>query len=259
MRVELNHIYNEDCLKTLSRMGEGLVDMVLTSPPYDNLRKYNGYYFHFKHIARHLFRVTKYGGVVVWNVSDATINGSETLSSFKQALFFVECGFRLHDTMIFRKENFAPKTHRRYEQSFEYVFIFSKGSQKTFNPIKVKCLTAGDSLNWARKGSNIKEGVFRRRDDVITVSDEKIKENVWTYPCGATQTGHPAPFPVQFAADHINSWSNEGELIYDPFGGSGTTGYVASKLNRNWILSEISKEYCELASNRIYTAQLKAF
>lgn len=232
-------------------MKSNSIDLVLTSPPYDKLRKYKGFQFDFENTAKELYRIIKVGGVLVWVIGDQTIEGSETGSSLKQALYFIQCGFKLYDTMIYRKENYAPKTHRRYEQAFEYMFVFSKGTPITFNAIKVPCKIAGAGVNWMRKGSNIKEGVFRRRDEVITVKEEKIKENVWTYACGYSQTGHPAPFPEKLALDHIYSWTNEGDLVYDPFMGSGTTALAAKKLNRHFIGSEIAEEYCQIAEKRI--------
>jgi len=138
-------VYNENCLDTMRRFPDNYIDLVVTSPPYDNLRSYQGYSFNFEFIAKQLYRVTKQGGVVVWVVNDATIKGSETGTSFKQALYFKEIGFNLHDTMIYAKENTPPKTHNRYEQQFEYMFVFSKEKPKTFNPITIPCRYAGKS------------------------------------------------------------------------------------------------------------------
>ncbi len=249
--MEINTLYNENCLDTMQRMPDNFIDLTVTSPPYDKLGDYKGFKFPFKHIARHLYRVTKFGGVVVWVVGDATVNGSETGTSFTQALFFKECGFRLHDTMIYRKENYAPQNHNRYEQAFEYMFILSKGRPNVFNPKKVPCKEAGKSKNWSRKGSNTKEGVFRRRDELITTNEFKSAENIFTYACGNSSTGHPAPFPEGLVKDQILSWSNEGGLIYDAFAGSATTLKMAHLLKRNWIGSEISKEYCDLSEKRL--------
>jgi site-specific DNA-methyltransferase (adenine-specific) len=261
--IELNKIYNENCLDTMSRMPDNFIDLTVTSPPYDNLRDYKGYSFDFENIAKELFRVTKIGGAVVWVVGDATINGSETGTSFKQALFFKEVGFNLHDTMIYRKINYLPLNHNRYEQEFEFMFVFSKDKLKTFNPIKEKCLTFGGLKNWSRE-KEINESSTRKRNEITKIKEEKYKSNIWGYKvgnCGDDNTLHPAPFPEQLAADHIYSWSNEGDLIYDCFGGSGTTAKMAHIHNRNWILSEISKEYCELSEKRIdpYLRQLRLF
>jgi len=258
--MELNKIYNENCLETMKRMPDNFVDMTLTSPPYDNLRDYKGYSFDFESIAKELFRITKEGGVVVWVVGDATINGSESGTSFKQALFFKECGFNLHDTMIYYKNNWVPLTHNRFEQSFEYMFVFSKGRPRTFNPIMIKCTNFGKTKSMSYKSGTTNENASMRSgmDRDVIVKEEKIKNNVWDYDIGAGKSSvdkyafeHPAIFPEKLASDHIKSWSNEGDLIYDPFMGSGTTGKMAVMLKRNYIGSEISEEYTKLAEERI--------
>jgi DNA modification methylase len=261
--MEINKIYNENCLETTARMEDEFIDLTVTSPPYDNLRQYNGYSFDFENVAKELFRVTKKGGIVVWVVGDATINGSESGTSFKQALYFKEVGFNLHDTMIYAKKNFIPLTHNRYEQAFEYMFVLSKNKPKTFNPIKEKTISGGQKYNLKRKGycATIKEGAQRRRDEMVITNETKIKPNIFYYTLGAERTSHPAPFCEDLAADHIKSWSNEGEIVYDPFCGSATTPKMAHLLNRNWIGSEISKEYCLLAEKRLkpYLQQIKLF
>jgi len=233
-------------------MPDDFIDLTVTSPPYDNLRNYNGYSFDFESMAKDLFRVTKNGGVIVWVVSDATIKGSETGTSFRQALYFMECGFRLHDTMIYAKENPIPLTHNRYEQSFEYMFVFSKGSPKTFNPIRDKCITNG-SYNHRRNTGRVAEAATRNRDEKTYVKTDKFRINMWYYTVGNNKdtVKHPAPFPEQLAADHVYSWSNEGDLVYDPFTGSGTTAKMSHIYKRNWIGSEISKDYVDLANKRL--------
>lgn len=264
--IELNKIYCENCLDTLKRMPNCLIDLTVTSPPYDKLRDYKGFKFPFKHIARHLYRVTKLGGVVVWVVNDATVNGSETGTSFTQALFFKECGFRLHDTMIYEKNGSSYPATNKYYQIFEFMFILSKDKPKTFNAIE-------DRKNrW--HGQKWSSGVTRRnKKGELTYQSWKNKEdkeygvrnNIWRINGGAGYSSHdevaynhPAIFPEDLAADQIKSWSNEGDLIYDPFTGSGTTLKMAHLLKRNWIGSEISKEYCELAEKRMkpYLQQL---
>lgn len=251
--MNINTIYNEDCLETLTRIKEEVIDLVITSPPYDNLRKYNGYLFNFEQVAQELLRVLSPGGVVIWVVGDSTVGGSETGSSFKQALYFKEIGFNLHDTMIYRKKNFTPLTHNRYEQEWEYIFCLSKGKPKTFNPIKVPCLYAGHTT-WGNPA------LYKTNDGSLTIVDKiivketKIKGNIFEYQTGSTKTGkikHPAMFPEQLVYDQMISWSNPGDLVYDPFMGSGTTAKVARQLNRAYIGSEISKEYCEIAEKRI--------
>ncbi|MFN8296769.1 MAG: site-specific DNA-methyltransferase [Chitinophagales bacterium] len=233
--LELNKIYQENALITMrERIPDNFIDLTVSSPPYDKLRDYKGFKFPFKHIARNLYRITKPGGVVVWVVADQTINGSESGTAFRQALFFMECGFRLHDTQIYVKENFIPLTHNRYEQGFEYMFVFSKGKPKTFNPIMIPCKGAGKKYNLKRKGycETIKEGAQRRRDQEVITNDEKIKSNLFAYTLGSRRTGHPAPFPKGLARDQITTWSNENDIVYDPFGGSGSTAKEAHELNR---------------------------
>lgn len=238
--MELNKIYNENCLDTMARMPDGFIDLTVTSPPYDNLRKYNGYEFDFEPIARELFRVTKKGGVVVWVVGDATINGSETGTSFRQALYFKEIGFNLHDTMIYRKNSPAFPAQSgslRYSQVFEYMFTFAKGSPNA----RLLC----DKPNKCA-------GMSSFDGKIENVPEYSPRENIWQYVTSFNDpTGHPAPFPEDLARDHILSWSNEGDLIYDPFMGSGTTAKAAHQLNRKWIGSEISEEYVELANKRL--------
>ena len=252
MLIEANKIYNENCLDTMSKMPDGFIDLTVTSPPYDNLRDYKGYSFPFEDIAKELFRVTKEGGAVVWVVGDATINGSESGTSFRQALYFMDCGFRLHDTMVYAKENPIPLTHNRYEQSFEYMFVFSKGKPKSFNPLKEKCVTSG-SYNHRRNTGRVAEAATRNRDEKTFVKEDKQRINIWYYQVGQNKDSvdHPAPFPEKLVADHIFSWSKEGDLIYDCFSGSGTTAKMAHLQKRKWIGSEISKEYCELSEKRI--------
>lgn len=244
-------IHCENCLDTMDFMPDNYIDLTVTSPPYDNLRKYNGYCFDFENIARELFRTTKKGGVLIWVVGDKTHKGSESGTSFRQALYFKEVGFNLHDTQLYVKKNYIPLTHNRYEQAFEYMFCFTKGAPKTFNPILVESKLQGTSANFKRKGYGFKEGAFRRRDEDVTVKSTKIKNNIFTYPTGNSGVKHPAPFPLDLAKDQIVSWSNEGDLIYDPFCGSGTTGLAALTLNRNFIGSEISQEYCDLIKLRL--------
>ena len=251
--MEINKCYNENCLDTIAKMPDNFVDLTVTSPPYDNLRTYNGYSFDFESVAKELYRVTKQGGVVVWVVGDATIKGSETGNSFRQALFFMQVGFNLHDTMIYKKTNPIPQNHNRYEQSFEYMFVFSKGRPNTFNPIKMETKNNGKTFNWGNRKTVLDENQCRRHkeEDIRKVPPSKNRFNIFEYTVGGGNTGHPAVFPEQLANDHIISWSNEGDLVYDPFMGSGTTAKMAILNKRDWIGSEISEDYCEMIEKRI--------
>jgi DNA modification methylase len=246
--MDVNKIYCENCLDTMTRMPSGFVDLVVTSPPYDDMRSYNGYAFDFESVAEELYRLMKQGGVVVWVVGDATKNFCESMSSFSQAMYFHSLGFNLLDTMIYYKQNYAPAypSIRRYANQFEYMFVFSKGKPKTFNPVQKEKV-----VNVARKVAfRQKDGTMKRK---VIEKGRKTKDasNVWSFAVGGNPTGHPAVFPEQLANDHIMSWSNEGDLVYDPFMGSGTTAKMASLNKRNYIGSEVSKEYCEIAEKRI--------
>jgi DNA modification methylase len=258
--MEINHIYNEDCLETLARMPEGFLDLTVTSPPYDDLRVYKGYSFDVEATARGLYRATKDGGVVVWVVNDRTVDGDETGTSFKHALTFKAAGFKLWDTMIFEKENGLPGDFGpRYRPGFEYMFAFSKGTPKTFNPIMEPCRnpgTAFSKVRLEREGRNY----FGGRTGEMVVADTRIAKNIFKYPVGFILKGgrsqlesfkHPAVFPLQLAKDQITTWSNPGDLIYDPFMGSGTTAVASALLERNYIGSEVSEEYAEGARERI--------
>ena len=244
-----------DCLEEMKKIPDGSIGLTVTSPPYDNLRTYNGNNALWgeqvwKAVIQDLFRVTKQGGVVVWVVGDATIKGSETGTSFKQALWSKECGFNLHDTMIYQKLNYPPLTHNRYEQCFEYMFILSKGKPKSFNPIKVKTKHKGRVPSGTFYHTN-KQATPTKANSNKSVNEFKIKQNIFDYVVGGKKDGHPAPFPEKLAEDHILSWSNEGDTVLDPFMGSGTTGKMAIKNNRNFIGIEISEEYCKIAQERI--------
>ena len=251
--IEINRIYCEDNVKGMKRLGDNTIDMVCTSPPYDNLRKYNGYSFDFENVAKELYRVTKQGGVVVWVVGDATIKGSETGTSFRQALYFMECGFNLHDTMIYKKANPIPQNHNRYEQCFEYMFCLSKGKPNTFNPIKVKSIHSGKDMNWGGRKTFMDNSQCRRHrgNEIRTVKDTKSHDNIFEYSIGGGKTGHPAVFPLQLAIEQIMSWSNEGDIVLDCFMGSGTTAVSALQLCRKYIGFEISQEYVDIANKRI--------
>lgn len=251
-----NQIIEGNCVEVMKKMEDEVIDLTVTSPPYDDLRNYKGFVFPFEDIAKELFRITKQGGVVVWVVNDATIEGSETGTSFKQALFFRSIGFNLHDTMIFRKKNPIPQIYRkRYNNEFEYMFVFSKGVVKTHNPLMVDCLHAGLELNGTTY-KNYSKNEQTREKMAKPVKDKKIKGNIWEYVVGKKQEdqeakGHPAPFPCELVRDHIKSWTNQGDIVFDPMCGSGTTARVACEMGRQYLGIDISKEYCDLARERV--------
>jgi len=238
--MNINTIYHGNAVDLMKNM-DVLVDLTVTSPPYDNLREYNGYEFDYKAVIDGLFNITAPGGVVVWVVGDAVINNSESGSSFRQALYFQEIGFNIHDTMIYEKNSPAfpaKRTGNRYSQIFEYMFIFSKGVPKTANLL---C----DKINkWA--------GVSSFDGKVPPVPNTSPRNNIWKYTTSFNKkTGHPAVFPEKLAKDNILTWSNEGDLVFDPMCGSGTTPFMAKETFRNYIGFDISEEYCKNARDRI--------
>jgi len=237
-----------DCLVEMKKIPDKSIDLVLTSPPYDDLRKYNGYSFYFEGVGRDIYRIMRDGGVCVWVVNDSTKGGSESGTSFRQALYFKDIGFRLHDTMIWRKPNPMPHIKKDiYTPAFEYMFVLSRGKVKTFNPITNLCKYAGKIL---KTHTNNPESIRRTNKDIPT-KQTKIASNVWDLTVAGTNYGHPAIFPLQLAINHIISWSNENDTILDPFMGSGTTGVACKELGRNFIGIEIDKNYFEIAKKRI--------
>lgn len=247
-----------NCVEKLKDISDGIVDLTVTSPPYDNLRTYNGTcdwnFDVFKKVAKELYRVTADGGVVVWVVGDATVKGSETGSSFKQVLYFMECGFNLHDTMIWSKGSFSFPSQNRYHQTFEYMFVLSKGQPKTFNPIKDR-----ENLYVGIRGASGRKVNGERNKGKSEVREKFGKRfNIWNYPIGGGHSAtdkiafeHPAIFPENLALDHILSWSNENDIVLDPFMGSGTTGKMAVLSKRNFIGIEKVEEYFRLSQERI--------
>jgi DNA modification methylase len=257
--MDTNIIHNMDCLEGMKDLPDNSVDLVVTSPPYDNLRDYHGFVFDFEGIAEQLFRVVKSGGVVVWVVGDATINGSETGTSFRQALHFMSLGFNLHDTMIYKKTGCPFPETNRYYPNFEYMFILSKRKPKAVNLICDRKNTySGSKKNRPNgTGDRQKDGTMKKMSCDALGVNRKIKKigvrfNVWEIPhIDDARSCHPATFPSKLANDHIKSWSNEGDIVLDPFMGSGTTAIACLKLNRRFIGYEISEEYCKIAEKRI--------
>ena len=252
------------CQKEMGKIPNDSVDLTVTSPPYDNIRDYKGFCFEdedFKKIVKELFRVTKKGGVVVWVVGDAVMKGSETGTSFRQALGFMDSGFKLHDTMIYEKNTSsfpARRSGKRYTQIFEYMFVFCKGKIKTGNLICDKPNKWAGHTNWGKNTHRGKDGELKKTKDIKPVPDFSPRNNIWRYNVGKGFNSkdkesheHPAIFPEKLAEDHILSWSNEGDVVLDPFMGSGTTCKMAKKNGRKYIGIDASKEYCDLAEKII--------
>lgn len=251
----LNTVHHCRAEALLSALDTTSVDLVVTSPPYDNLRTYNGFSWSFEYIAQQTYRVLKPGGVLVWVVGDATIDGSESLTSFKQVLYFKEqVGFRVHDTMIWHKSPAQYGKFNRYTPAFEYMFVLSKGKPKTFDPVRVANPNAGVVERKRRTGDDGWKDVPTSH---ITKQDT-VLDNVWKMNVGFWHSAtddlaydHPAIFPETLAERHILTWSNPGDVVLDYFGGSGTTAKMARKNGRDYLTCDISLDYCDLMRRRL--------
>ncbi len=248
--IELNNFYIGESVKFMKEnIPDKYVDLTVTSPPYDDLRSYNGFIFDYKAMFNELYRVTKNGGIVVWVVGDKTIKGSETLTSFKHALYAKEIGFNVHDTMIYAKNNVYAHDPRnkRYKQSFEYMFIFSKGKPNTYNEIKDRPNKHVGKVLKGTKGRT-KDGIKRELKPIV-MGKFQARFNIWEYTTGGSVSkdkiafDHSAIFPEQLALDHINSWSNEGDIVMDCMCGSGTVCKQAFLNNRKFLGIDMSEEY----------------
>lgn len=250
----LNKLFVSDSVEFMKKyMKDESVDLIVTSPPYDDLRLYNGYKFNFEDMANEIFRVMKRGGVVVWVVGDKIKNGNRSLTSFKQALYFQSIGFNVHDSMIYAKKNTPFMRSNAYTNAYEHMFVFSKGKPNTFNPIREPTTRHGMEMLVANKKADAKNNKVLKE-----LKKEKTKNNIWYYAVGLGGTtndkeafGHPAMYPEQLAQDHILSWSNEGDVVFDPMCGAGTTCKMAMLNNRNYIGVDVSEEYIEIAQKRI--------
>jgi site-specific DNA-methyltransferase (adenine-specific) len=254
----INKIHNENCIDTMAKLGENSVDLTVTSPPYGDLRTYNGYSFPFEDIAKSLYKVTKPGGVVAWVVGYETKNGAKLLDPLKQAIYFSEqCGFNLYDQLIYEKSSFSFPDKTRYYNVWEHIFLFSKGKIKTFNPIEDRPVkyqqSRGRATQRQRDGSLKDTG-----RGIIKYKKVSRRFNIWRYSTGYGNSTrdkiaykHPAIFPEKLAEDIILSWTNKGDVVYDPMSGSGTTLKIAKKLERQWVGSEISEEYCKIIKQRM--------
>ena len=259
--LEIDTIYNMDCVEGMKKLPDNCIDLVVTSPPYDDLRDYKGFHFDFENIAKEMYRVMKPTGVVVWVVGDKIKDGDRSLTSFKQALFFQEVGFKVHDIMIYKKKNTPFMRTNAYTNCYEFMIVLSKKKVAKFHPIKTKTVRNGfEGLVCNKKADGVNNKVIGK------LNEEKALTNIWEYAVGLGGSTkdkiafkHPAIFPEKLASDHIISWSDEEDIVMDPFMGSGTTAKMAKVNNRHFIGFEISEEYTQVANERLKLIEPRLF
>ena len=270
MELPINQIICGEFTQVAANWPNNSIDLVVTSPPYGNARTYKGYTFNDIEVIKTLYNIIKPGGIVVWVVNDETVAGSETGDSFRQALYFIERGFLLHDTMIYLKNTSSFPARRdgnRYTQIFEFVFIFSKDTKpKTANLICDKENRWKGWVNWGKKTHRNKQGELLETKDIKPVPEFSPRNNVWLYDVGAKYGQkddiayeHPATMPLALAIDHIKTWSNEEDIILDGMVGSGTSCVAAKLLGRNYIGVDIAEEYCNISRKRLDLAQKELY
>ncbi len=241
-----------DAAEVLSSWEEPCIDLTVTSPPYDNLRNYNGYKFDAGAMLSAIFKVTKQGGVCVWVVGEK-INGGRSLTSFDHAFMGRDVGWTVHDVMIYQKKNTPFMRSNGYTNCYELMIVFSNGKPKTFNRLMEPTRRNGWETAVFGKGP---DAVNRKRP--VELKTEKTRNNIWQYAVGLGGTTsdkiafqHPAVFPERLAEDHILSWSNPGDMVLDPMCGSGTTCKMAEMNGRKWVGIDMSPEYIDIARQRI--------
>ena len=255
--ININNIYQGESVEFMrNNIPNNSIDMVLTSPPYDDLRDYDGFEFDYEMMLDEIYRVLKDGGVCVWVVGDSVIDRRKQLSPFKQATYANMIGLKLYDNIIYHKTTPSPPHKDRYFNTYEYMFVFFKGDK----PKCIKLLADRKNKTAGRFTGSITRreqcGKLTRKDGVY-IGNYGIRDNIWSYDVGNNKTTkdkfayqHPAIFPEKLAEDHILSWTNEGDIVLDPMCGSGTTCKMAKLNNRRFIGIDISKEYVELSKER---------
>lgn len=267
MNKFLGKINNDDCIKFMKKLPDNCIDLTVTSPPYDDLRDYENKlvwdYNTFRKVARELYRVTKKGGIVVWVIGDKTDKGNKSLTSFKHALHFQEVGFNIYDVIIYEKAGSGPPHPNRYFNSFEYMFVLSKGKPKSVNLLKDKKNSCAGMSTFGDITRREKDGSLTNKGKKV-INEYGVRTNIWRYNNGKGFSSkdkiayeHPATFPEKLVEDHIKSWSNPGDIVFDPFGGSGTTAKVSIELDRQWIYVEKVSKYCDVAKRRLENAGVK--
>jgi DNA modification methylase len=254
----LNQILQADCLKELAFFDDNSIDLTVFSPPYDGIRDYkNNWVFNFVELGKHLFRVTKDGGVAVVVIGDGTKNFAKSLTSFRLAVNWVDdIGWKLFESVIYKRDgNPGAWWNQRFRVDHEYILMFFKGNRpKTFHKehLMIPSKHAGKIYSGTDRLTN---GGFKKIEPKA-VNPMKCRGTVWEYSTSNTEGNrlklqHPATFPDKLASDLILCFSEPHDVVLDPMCGSGTTCVQAKLNNRQFIGIEISEEYCDIARKRL--------
>lgn len=264
---ELNEIYCIDCVEGMKKIPDNSVDIVVTSPPYDGIRDYNGFNFDLHETGRGLIRILKEGGIVAMVIQDQTKNFGKTLTSFKTIIDWCDnIGFKLFECVIYRKHGSEGAWWtNRFRVDHEYMPIFLKGEKpQYFNKENLKVPSIHGGKVMTGSGSRRTDGKTNAR---VTrpINTMKCRGTIWNYLMAGDKDPikrqHPAPFPDQIPLDFIECFCPPGGVVLDPFMGSGSTAVAAKKLNRKYIGFDTSEEYIKIAHARLRNTetQLKVF
>jgi site-specific DNA-methyltransferase (adenine-specific) len=259
--LELNKIYCMDCLEGMRKLPDDSIDLVVTSPPYDNLRTYKGFSVDLHSTGKEAYRVLKDGGIAVMVIQDQTKAFAKTLTSFRLIIDWCDnIGFRLFETIIYRKYGTEGAWWKaRFRVDHEYMPIFLKGKKPQYFNKKLLMVPS-------KHGGEILTGSGNRRTTGETtktvtrpINPTKCRGTIWDYLMAGDKDPlkrkHPAPFPDQIPIDFITCFCPPKGIVLDPFIGSGSTAVAAKKLGRHYIGFEITPEYCEIAEQRTKRAE----
>lgn len=257
---KLNEVYCGDCVKLMKLLPDSTIDLVVTSPPYDKIRDYNGsIHFDLHKTGQEIFRVLKSGGIAVMVIQDQTKNFGKSLTSFKTIIDWCDnIGFKLFETIIYRKNGSEGVWWtKRFRVDHEYMPIFLKGKKPQYfnkEPLKIPSKHGGKVMTGS--GSRKTNGETQK---TVTraINFKKCRGTIWNYLMAGDKNPlkrkHPAVFPDKIPYDFIQCFCPEEGIVLDPFAGSGSTLVMAKKLRRSFIGFDIVPEYCELARERLKT------
>ena len=259
MQIQVNKIICEDNITYLKTLPDECIDFVITSPPYDALRDYNGYKLDLHGLGVELLRVLKDGGICVMVIQDSTRDFAKSLTSFRTIVDWCDnIGFRLFECNIYNRQGTEGAWwKKRFRVDHEYMPIFLKGKRPQYfdkENIKIPSKHGGKIMT----GANIRTKNGQTGSRKVKINPTKCPGTVMTFgnTCGGEsklKSKHPAVFPNMLAYDMIECFCPEDGTVLDPFNGSGTTTLAAKCLGRNYIGIDVSEEYNKIARERLET------